>query len=148
MHAEDLPRSLAEFKAGSKIAARIAIIAITTRSSIRVKHPCFTLPWQSKASLLYSAMAKLFHNTFFLFLIFPHLVVPVFIIQHKRRNRMDKKLNLNDKKIKASQFHHLQESMHLLFLQLRQLLPDRRAKIALPGAKRSPCRNFSFFPAR
>ena len=33
----DLPRSLALFKAGSRIAAKMAIMAITTSSSIRVK---------------------------------------------------------------------------------------------------------------
>ena len=38
----DLPFSLAVFNAGRSIPARIAMIAITTKSSIKVKHWCFT----------------------------------------------------------------------------------------------------------
>jgi len=57
---EALPRSRALLSAGSKIAARIAMIAMTTRSSIRVKQECFTPACWSKAGMLYSSMLERF----------------------------------------------------------------------------------------
>ena len=54
MQEATLPRSRAELRAGSRIAARIAMMAITTRSSMRVKPYGFTPDILSKAVRLYS----------------------------------------------------------------------------------------------
>ena len=59
-HEAELPRIRAELRAGSKMAARMAIMAMTTRSSIKVKQCiCFTFLQESKAVyLLYFPAGK------------------------------------------------------------------------------------------
>ena len=59
MQLDDLPRSRALCRAGSSIAANMAMIAITTRSSIKVKLLSFTCLQTGENFLLFSILLSL-----------------------------------------------------------------------------------------